>query len=403
MDRIYFKNFDVLRFVAAYLIVLLHCFFGWKTFFGHPSFISEKMTTPMIDKLELIVNNFSFGVDIFFLISGFLITYLLLSEKETTGRIDILKFYIRRSLRIWPLYFIMILIGPLLSYFFYEQSPDYLYQFLFAGNFDVIHHGTKSPATDHLWSICIEEHFYLVCPLVLFLIPVNRIPQTLLSIILICIAYRAYISSCSENYGMTLYMHTLSRIDVLAIGSLLGYLFYQGKIKFTSPLPVRMIIYTVFLFIFFNVSYNECGTLFSAVMKKYFYVIMVAYWMGNFLFNPDARMVFTKPNFIHGFGKMSYGIYMFNPVVIFLILKIFSALDFRNYFMFLASVHIVIWAVINLSYHFVELPFLLLKEKYAMIKSGEANKDASKTEEVLIAEIDDKEIIAGTIHTGNTK
>ncbi|MGZ3903945.1 MAG: acyltransferase family protein, partial [Bacteroidia bacterium] len=223
MNRIYFKNFDVLRFAAAYLIVLLHCFFGWKAFFGHPDFITSGMSGPMIEKLELIVNNFSFGVDIFFLISGFLITYLLLSEKETTGKIDVLKFYIRRALRIWPLYFVMILIGPLLSYFFLEQSPGYLFHFLFVGNFDVIYHGTKSPATDHLWSICIEEHFYLICPLILFLIPVKSIPQTLLSIILICIAYRAYISYSTENYGMTLYMHTLSRIDVLAIGSLFGY------------------------------------------------------------------------------------------------------------------------------------------------------------------------------------
>ncbi|MGZ3862272.1 MAG: acyltransferase family protein [Bacteroidia bacterium] len=405
MDRIYFKNFDVLRFVAAYLIVLLHCFFGWKAFFGHPDIISSNLSPSLSEKLELIVNNFSFGVDIFFLVSGFLITYLLLAEKETTGRIDVMKFYIRRAFRIWPLYFVMILIGPLLAYFFYEQSPDYLYQFLFAGNFDVILHGTKSPATDHLWSICIEEHFYLVCPLMLFLIPVKRIPQTLLSIILICVAYRAYISSYSENYGMTIYMHTLSRIDVLAIGSLFGYLYYQNKIKLDSPLPVRLIIYALFLFIFLNVSYNECGSLFTATVKKYFYVLMAAYWIGNFLFNPDSRFVFTKPNFIHSLGKMSYGIYMFNPVVIFLVLKFFSVMEFRNYFMFLACVHLALWGVISLSYYLIELPFLSLKEKYAVIKSGTETVAAtgSSSDEELIPALEKKEIVAEVIKAESTK
>src|SRR4051812_44139823 len=118
-QRIYFGNLDVLRFIAAYMIVLLHCFFGWKAHFGHPDFIA-KTSPQVLGKLENIFNNFSFGVDIFFIISGFLITYLLLAEKETTGKVDVIKFYIRRAFRIWPLYFLILLIGPLLSYFYNE-------------------------------------------------------------------------------------------------------------------------------------------------------------------------------------------------------------------------------------------------------------------------------------------
>src|SRR5437868_1524731 len=94
-QRIYFRNLDILRFMAAYMIVLLHCFFGWRTKFGHPpSFNSADVAE---DKLATIFHNFAFGVDIFFLISGFLITYLLLSEHEKTGKVDVAKFYIRRA------------------------------------------------------------------------------------------------------------------------------------------------------------------------------------------------------------------------------------------------------------------------------------------------------------------
>lgn len=378
-QRIYFQNLDILRFIAAYMIVLLHCFFGWKTKFGNPDFITSTFSGSALDKLEINFHNFSFGVDIFFIISGFLITYLLLSENEKTGKVDILKFYIRRALRIWPLYFLMILTGPLLSYFFFEQSPGYLYQFFFLGNFDIISQGMKSVATSHLWSICIEEHFYLFCPLLVAFIPIKRLPQVLLGIIFISILFRAYLTTLHEYYGIIVYVHTLSRIDVLALGSLFGYLFYHKKLQFNDPLPVRLIIYFIFLFSFFNVDYNECGTVFTATMKKYFFVLMVAYWAGNFLFNPDAKFAARKPTIFHQFGKVSYGIYMFNPVIVFLVLQLFAKFSFQNYFLFLALVHVLIAVATAISYRFLELPFLALKEKYAVIKSGGEIKSASES------------------------
>jgi len=373
-QRIYFKNLDVLRFVAAYMIVLLHCFFGWQSQFGHPSIITANLSAHALEKLEVIIHKFAFGVDIFFVISGFLITYLLLSEQEKTGKVDVMKFYIRRAFRIWPLYFLMILTAPLMSYFFFEQSPGYLYQFLFLGNFDSINQGMKSVSTNHLWSICIEEHFYLFAPLLVAFLPVKRLPQILFGIIFMSFLFRAYTALYTEHYGMTIYLHTLSRIDVLAIGSLFGYLYYHKKIQFNDPLPVRLIVYAVFLLIFFNVGYSECGTFFTATMKKYVFVLLAAYWAGNFLFNPNAKFSFRKPNYLHSLGKISYGIYMFNPVMVFLVLKVFEKYSLQNYFLFLALVHAGVWVTANLSYHFLELPFLALKEKYEVVKSGAALK-----------------------------
>ncbi len=387
-QRIYFRNLDTLRFLAAYMIVTLHCFFGWKAFFGHPDLITSSLSPGMLARVEIVMHNLAFGVDIFFIISGFLITYLLLSEHKRTGRVDVLRFYIRRAFRIWPLYFLLILTAPVLTFFFFEPSPDYLYQFLFAGNFDVIHHGTKSVATDHLWSICIEEHFYLFCPLLIAFIPPKKLPQILLAIIVASIFFRGYVSTWAEGYGMTLYMHTLSRIDVLALGSLFGYLYFHEKIKFDHPLGVRLSLYAVFTLLFLAVDYAECGTFFSATVKKYFFVILAAYWAGNFLFNPNAKF---RPgvNLFNRFGKVSYGIYMFNPVLIFLTLETFVAFGWRNYFAFLGIVHVLLAATTFLSYRFIELPFLSLKEKYAVIKSGDAivmDEEPAYTEEDVLDE-----------------
>lgn len=372
-QRIYFRNLDILRFLAAYMIVILHSFFGWKVKFGNPEFLASSLSQSGLDRLELVMHNLSFGVDIFFLISGFLITYLLLSEKERTGNVDVLKFYIRRAYRIWPLYFFMILLAPLFSYFLMEQSPTYAYHFLFGGNFDLINNGPKSVATNHLWSICIEEHFYLFCPLLIGFIPHKRLPATLLSIVFICIVFRAFFLSSTADYGMAYYVHTLSRIDVLALGALFGYLYYNKQISFNHSLPIRLMVYATFLLLFFNVNYVDSGSFLFDTLKKYLYVLPVAYWMGNFLFNPNAVFAAQKPNIMLQFGKVSYGIYMFNPVVIFVTVCLFAKYGYTNYFYFLVVVHVALAITTYLSYRFIELPFLNLKEKHAVIKSGAAS------------------------------
>jgi peptidoglycan/LPS O-acetylase OafA/YrhL len=384
-QRIYFKNLDMLRFIAAYLIVLLHCFFGWRAKFGHPEFVSS-LSPSWFAKVELIMHNCSFGVDIFFIISGFLITYLLLSERKKNGKVDIAKFYIRRALRIWPLYFLMVLLAPVLSYLYMEDSPTYLYQFFFCGNFDLITNGTKSVATNHLWSICIEEHFYLFCPLLIGLLPHKRIPQTLLAIIFICMVYRSFFLYYTTDYGMASYVHTLSRIDILALGSLFGYLVFHKKISFNHAPFIRAIVYAIFLLVFFNIDFNQSGSFIHDLAKKYLFALPVAYWIGNFLFNQKPLLKIKKPELFNLFGKVSYGIYMFNPVVIFLAMDLLQRFGMQNYFLFIVVVHLALAATTYLSYRFVELPFLAMKEKYAVIKSGAVVKDAQENEELVTIE-----------------
>lgn len=367
--RIYFNNLDILRFMAAYMVVLLHAFYGWKTHFkgikALNGFAADSQAL-----IERVFANFSIGVDVFFLISGFLLTYLLLAEREKNGKVDVLRFYIRRAFRIWPLYFFMLLLGPLLTYFFKEQEPGYLYHFFFAGNFDLIKNGTKSIATDHLWSICIEEHYYLICPLLIGFVPLKRLPETMLFICFLSFIFRANVSLQNPDVSNIIYLHTLSRIDVLAIGSLFGYLFYNKKLVFNHSLPTRLMIYATFLVLFVNVNYGQDDNFFYATFKKYVFVFALAYWMGNFLFHPKALFAVKKTNIFHSLGKVTYGLYMFNPVVIYLILKAFSAYQTESFLFFVALFHVLLAGICFLSYRFFEMPFLKLKEKYAVIKSG---------------------------------
>jgi len=367
--RIYFNNLDILRFLAAYMIVLLHAFFGWKSHFKGIKALTG-LAPDTVAVIERVLENFTIGVDIFFLISGFLLTYLLLVEREKTGKVNVLRFYIRRAFRIWPLYFLMLVLGPLMTFFFKEQEPDYLYHFFFAGNFDLIKNGTKSIATDHLWSICIEEHYYLICPLLIGFVPLKRLPETMIFICFLCFLFRAKVSLDNPNVGNIIYVHTLSRIDVLALGSLFGYLFYYKKLVFNHPLSIRLMVYACFFLLFLNVNYNQADNFFYATIKKYLFVGAVAYWMGNFLFHPNSILAVKKTTIFHSFGKVTYGLYMFNPVIIYLILKIFSAYQMESFLVYILLFHAALALVCFLSYRFFEMPFLALKEKYAVVKSG---------------------------------
>jgi peptidoglycan/LPS O-acetylase OafA/YrhL len=357
------------------MVVLFHSFYGWKENFGYPKWMTNghgELTG--IGKLAVnAIHNLSFGVEIFFLLSGFLITYLLLQEKQKTGKVEVVKFYVRRAFRIWPLYFLLLALAPALTYLFGFQEPSsYVMPALFLGNFEIIKHGFSSGATNHLWSICVEEHFYLLSPLVIAFIPVKRIPQVFFSLLLIAIGTRAYLLTTHE-WWLGMYMNTFARIDGLAIGSLLGYFYfhYKGEIKDTYNL--RYLVYAIFLYMFVTDDFVYWDNIFLCTLKKYVYIAMAAYWMGNFLFNPKAKLSPRKENILHYFGKLTYALYMFNPIIVGILIYLSHKHEMmRNGWVFLITVNVAVFVVANISYKYFEMPFLLLKEKFTVIKSGKA-------------------------------
>ena len=372
-SRIYFQNLDLIRFVAAYMIVIFHLFYGWQANWGFPEILLDKnKELSFIGKfIENGFHNLSFGVDVFLLISGFLITYLLLHERATANRIDVPKFYMRRVLRIWPLYYLTIAIGPLLTYLFAEPEPSsYIPHLLFVGNFELINNGMSSAALNHLWSICIEEHFYLVCPLLVAFVPKKYLGPLFLSIIAASIIYRISVAG-TENYWMKIYMNTLSRADVLAIGCYTGLLYYNKQLKFNTPVPVQIILYSLFVILYFSDVIVFWDNVFLVAIKKYFYVLIAGLAIGNLLFNNELRFMPTKKNFLHYLGKVSYGIYMFNPIVVALFIKLFYKYQYFNGWVYFFGIHLVLLVFVIASYHLYERPFLLLKERFSIVKSRE--------------------------------
>lgn len=369
--KLHIKNLDALRFLAAYSIVFFHLFFGWKANFGYPvlNIAGETKIVFSNASMEQFIHNFSVGVDCFFVISGFLITYLLLAEKERHQTLSIKNFLIRRALRIWPLYFLVIAMVPVTNWLFSWPYPgEYWQYFIFWGNFELIEYGLRTASLNHVWSICVEEHFYLIIPFIVAIVKKDRLPSIFLLIIFISFLYRASISG-TQNYWLNAYLNTIARMDVIAIGCLFGYLYHENKIRLNHNLFTHALCWAVFLFMMFNEDSKYWDNLFLITVKKYFYILFPVYFMGNFLFNRNNEWLHPRENgVLNRLGKMSYGIYMFNPFVIGITLFYFREYNYDNFWLFLLLVHAGILVLSYASYRFFEMPFLNLKKKFSKIE-----------------------------------
>ncbi len=155
-SRYYRPELDALRFFAFLCVFVFHRM--------------DYVETDPVRNLWLarIGNIGPFGVPVFFLLSAFLITELLLRERESTGRVHIQAFYMRRILRIWPLYFLVFFGLAILNHFVPGTGTNdplaWLAFTFFTGNWYILRHGWIAGSVDPLWSISVEEQFYIVIP-----------------------------------------------------------------------------------------------------------------------------------------------------------------------------------------------------------------------------------------------
>ena len=171
-----FHTLDALRFFAFLKVYLLH--------------VPLQGDFPIFSFLK---SGGGIGVSFFFVLSGFLITYLLVFEKIQKGQINLRKFFIRRSLRIYPLFFFLVGLAFLLPYELKEKigfhmigggySLDWRYSFTFLENYKMLlaDNFPKTTPLSVFWSLCIEEHFYITWMIMLFLVPQKRILAFLIS------------------------------------------------------------------------------------------------------------------------------------------------------------------------------------------------------------------------------
>jgi len=367
-DKFYIRGLDGLRFLGSLLILLHHTEKG-KVLFGyesHYSFTNGMGHTAMT---------------LFFTLSGFLITYILLKEKKETGTISLINFYKRRISRIWPLYYILIF----LSLFFFSQSnlfympgtnasvnyfvalPLYFFQL---PNLHVFFSGALLVALGHLWTIGVEEQFYAITPLLLK--KTKNIAKALVIIILIkflitivfSILFNFSLLPAEVLNSLKVTKHFLFnlRFEAFAVGGLGAYFFIEKKESILYYVNQPMIKYFNLGLLILTMGLGNASQLLHLFFAVSFTYIIVSLASKN-------QPIFFLDNFIITYiGKISYGLYMYQLPVIYIVSNLL-----RPYY---TSSNLLSWNIIYyilclcisfgisiLSYEFVERKIIALARK----------------------------------------
>lgn len=367
---LYLPGLNGIRAIAALLVVL-----------SHISLNTAQLGFPKNEGIKMA----GYGVTMFFVLSGYLITTLLLKENDKTGRVSLRKFYMRRIFRIWPIYYLVFIVA--LAWYLFDHIPVradsvFFYSFLMA-NVPFVFGGAIKPIVP-LWSVGVEEQFYLFWP---WLFRWERKLPYLMLGILVLLLISKIVLRIFENGQWYSFVRAIE-FQSMAIGGLGAWAIHK-KMKFIQNLynPVLQIVCWSILLI----SVYQPIHIFS-IFDGELYALIFLIIIVNVSTNPKAIIKLDQP-VMNWLGRISYGIYVYHT---FVIIIIFSLLRQRlsTSFGSLLIVYLLVIAttlvIAHLSYQYFESWFLSKKEKFAVVPSTnfkrvkEQSKKIESAKEALI-------------------
>jgi peptidoglycan/LPS O-acetylase OafA/YrhL len=297
---------DGLRGYAALLIVLSHM----------PRISNTELGKTMFDIIGSLKLSY-LGVDLFFILSGFLITRIIIKEK--LGNTFCLRsFYLKRALRIFPIYYLTIIAC---GFLFSWEGIGFLA--IYAGNYYFSFNDSLHPLA-HTWSLAVEEHYYLLWPLVIYFFTLKSIKKYTLPIILILVIgsiTAAYYTLDQKVFDSMLYMGTQFRMLSLGLGSLLA--FYEQKVNKINKKSAQWILLTgilsyILVIIAHEGVFSEIAP--TRVLQLFLFSTCSLFFFVFVLLQENQKNSFNdffnnKP--IKFIGKISYGIYLYHYPVFF--------------------------------------------------------------------------------------
>lgn len=359
----YIKELDGVRGIAALMVMFFHFFFRLET----------------NDAFFLTVRKFSYfgetGVSMFFVLSGFLITRILINTRQSER--FFYHFYLRRSLRIFPLYYLFLVVYyflfPLVKQVPYDpfsmQAVYWIYMQDFALTFN-----WSSEGPTHFWSLAIEEHFYLFWPLLVYYLDNKKITYIISGIIITSLITRGLL--ISNNYEYRFF--TFSRIDELAMGALLAILEAKGKLKQVKQNKQRFLLLFILsaipLLLFWQDLTGESGNSFFKLTR--FLIIGFAYFSFIGFIITASRSLYINRALrslpLLYTGKVSYGLYVYHPICFWLTKQVVKT---GNHGLDMIVCFTSTYIVASCSYYLFEKRFLNLK-KYFEYKPAKPGKPA---------------------------
>lgn len=345
-NKVQMESLYGLRAICVFIVIFSHI----RNTPNVPSFIS------------LIGKNILFGglgVQMFFIVSGFLITGNLLKDIVKAKKRIILRFFIKRIFKIFPVFYLYLIITFLFCYYFqlttnyasFVNSALYIENFKYSGNW----------ITGHSWSLSVEEQFYFFWP---FLI-INSKLRNILIFIFLSFNYEPLIQITSflfNSKGILILSPILSYLPPIMFGSLISILYFKNYKIFSRYIHKIWIILSIILILIistldrlhlFNFIIQPFGYLFNSFLLGYIFLSILHLKPNHFWFKVLNNKVFMY------IGKISYSVYVWQQL--FLIPNGFFKHDF--WFTYYPINLVFIFAISSISYAFIEIPCIKLRNK----------------------------------------
>jgi peptidoglycan/LPS O-acetylase OafA/YrhL len=356
----YYPQLDAIRGLSFLAVFICHAY--------HPLF-SQNLGSSF---LKFIHENLFLSIDVFFILSSFLLTWLGMQEYKREGAFSFYKYFVRRALRIWPLYFFIMLLAFVVLPFFAKKMninvslpPAYYYLF-FVSNFYLKEHVYF---LRFLWTLSVEEQFYLFWGICLTF-GQKKIKLIALTIFLISIFYTLFAINNNQFYDF----NTLTYLIDFSIGILAAYAIQKqsaiavylsniSKKKSAFLLLFLPILFTSFFLA--NHFLNHHLVKWSNFIMRILFLCYVGFFIIEQMVNPNVFIKLIKNKFLIYTGKISFGLYCFHGIVITFTGMLLGKLNIALVPSLFALICFLLnYSIAMISYNGIEKPFLKLKEKF---------------------------------------
>lgn len=345
----YYRNLDGLRAIAAVAVYVQH-FFDWNN-----------SGSALVASIRPYSSLGQHGVSLFFVLSGFVITRILIKEKEQPSYFS--HFYIKRALRILPLYYLFLIVyNFFILPVFYNSHPSWLAQlpyYIYYQNFTAVFQ-FEAIGPPHYWSLAVEEHFYLIWPLIIYFVPSSYLTWCFIAIFGLTFGVRLHML----NLTLDISQFTFARMDQILFGAVIAYVESRTKdLQSRASIAKLILVCSTVVFIAFTLLVKKNSYWFDAFKYPFLGLLffsliflLVCIKEGSFINN----ILINKP--IQYLGQISYGIYIWH---IFAIVIVQNYLQ-TNYILIDFTGGLIIAIVMaSISYFYFEKYFLKLKPKKA--------------------------------------
>ena len=368
--KIFFNGLNELRAFAAIAVIIHHIeLFKLRDNFG--SIYNYSLTNYVIKHIG------KSGVILFFVLSGFLITFLLLQEKEKHGRILFKKFFFRRIFRIWPLYYLIFFISffilPIIATNFeiFTHSPYYYNLITNPENYNIrsfflyvlfvpnlaVAIGDLIPGASQSWSIGVEEQFYIIWPILMAFFSKKRIVYAMaflfLFLVLIAAFYTSFISKALS----------IIPFEYMCVGGFGGYFYFKNKDDILKLSHKKSLHFINVLLIVIFLSVQIFPLYFQKLILSFLFLFQILFTIN------DHNSSALRSSIFSFLGKISYGIYMYHPIVLFLVFSVVNKYvkEKAHILTYNLLIYIFVFGLTfllsHLSYKYIETYFIKIKDE----------------------------------------